>query len=78
MLWVLTGGSFRILSDIVAMAIPLEKVGNPKIEYYNSREVIWSVDWNVESVIYLASDASLITDGRGNTSFIFVMFTIDT
>jgi hypothetical protein len=76
--WVLTGGSFRIPSDIAAVAIPLEKVGNPRIEYYDSREVTWSVDWNVGSVIYLAGEASIITDGRGNTSFIFVMFTMDT
>jgi hypothetical protein len=76
--WVLTGGSFRIPSEISAVAIPLEKVGNPRIEYYDSRGVTWFVDWNVGSVIYLAGDASLITDGRGKTSFIFVMFTVDT
>ncbi|TVY14151.1 hypothetical protein LARI1_G007777 [Lachnellula arida] len=76
--WVLTGGSFRIPSDISAVAIPLVKDGNPRIEYYDSRGVTSPVDWNVGSVIYLAGDASLITDGRGNTSFIFIMFTMDT
>jgi hypothetical protein len=60
------------------MVIPLEKVENPRIEYYNSRGMTWSVDWNVGSVIYLAGDISLITDGRGNTLFIFVMFITDT
>ncbi|TVY20232.1 hypothetical protein LARI1_G001642 [Lachnellula arida] len=76
--WVLTGGSFRIPSNILAVAIPLVKDGNPRIEYYNFRGRTSPVDWNVGSVIYLAGDASLITDGRGNTSFIFLMFTMYT
>ncbi|PMD28969.1 hypothetical protein L207DRAFT_574583 [Hyaloscypha variabilis F] len=42
--WVLTGGSFRIPSKIAAVAIPLEKVGNTRIEYYDSQGVSWSID----------------------------------
>jgi len=60
------------------VAIPLVKVGNPRIEYLDSLGVTWSVDWKVGSVIYLAGDSSLMSDGRGNTSFIFLMFTMDT
>ena len=76
--FVLTGGSFRIGNKTSAVAIPLVKDGNPRIEYYDSRGVTYSIDWNVGSVIYLAGDASLITDGHGNTSFIFWGFTMDT
>jgi hypothetical protein len=42
--WVLTGGSFPIPSKIAAMAIPLEKVGNSRIEYYDSQGVSWFID----------------------------------
>jgi hypothetical protein len=60
------------------MVIPLEKVRNPRIEYYDSRGVIRFIDWNVGLIIYLASDISLIIDSRGNISFIFMMFIMDT
>ncbi|KAF8846898.1 hypothetical protein BDZ45DRAFT_682227 [Acephala macrosclerotiorum] len=72
--FVLTEGSFRIRPLTSAVVIPLVKVGNPTIEYYDSRGVTSSIDWNVGSVIYLAGDSSLKTDGRGNTSFIFFLF----
>ena len=61
-----------------AVAVPLMKDGNPRIEYYDPRGVTSSVDWNVGSVIYLAGDSSLMSDGCGNTSFIFFLFTMDT
>ncbi|KAH8653949.1 hypothetical protein BGZ60DRAFT_158476 [Tricladium varicosporioides] len=76
--WVLTGGSFRIRSKVSAVVIPLVKDGNPRIEYYDHRGVTSSVDWNVGSVIYLAGDSSLMSDGCGNTSFIFFLFTMET
>jgi len=60
------------------VAIPLVIHGDPTIQYYDSQRVAWSVDWNVGSVIYLAGDSSLMSDGRGKTSFILLMFTMDT
>ncbi|KAH7364911.1 hypothetical protein BKA65DRAFT_573543, partial [Rhexocercosporidium sp. MPI-PUGE-AT-0058] len=72
--FVLTEGPFRIPPLTSAVAIPLVKDGNPRIEYYDSRGVTSSIDWNVGSVIYLAGDSSLKSDGCGNTSFIFLLF----
>lgn len=59
------------------MAIPLVKDGSPRIEYFDSRGVTSSVDWNIGSVIYMAGDLSLMSDGCGNTSFIFLLFTMN-
>ncbi|KAF4625680.1 hypothetical protein G7Y89_g12484 [Cudoniella acicularis] len=76
--FVLTGGSFRIQEKLSAVAIPLVKDGSPRIEYYDSRRVTSPVDWNIGSVIYLAGDSSLMSDGYGNTSFILLLFTMKT
>ena len=72
--FVLTEGSFRIPTVTSAVAIPLVKYGNLTIEYYDSRGVSSSIDWKVGSIIYLAGDASLKSDGRGNTLCIFLLF----
>src|SRR3954452_12294353 len=72
--FVLTAESFRIPPLTSAVAIPLVKDGNPRIEYYDSRGVTSLIDWDVGSVIYLAGDSSLKSDGCGNTSFIFLLF----
>ena len=77
-MFVLTGGSFRIRNKISAVAIPLVKDGNPRIEYYDPQGVTSAVDWNVGAVIYLAGDSSLMSDGYGNTSFILLLFTLKT
>jgi hypothetical protein len=58
------------------VVIPLVKDGDPRIEYYDARGVTSSVDWNIGSVIYLAGDSSLMSDGCGNTSFILLLFTM--
>jgi len=75
--FVLTGGSFKIPPNTSAVAIPLVKDGNPKIEYYYSHGVS-SIDWNTGSVIYMAGNSSLRSDGRGNASCIFLLFRIKT
>jgi hypothetical protein len=56
--------------------IPLIKDRNPAIEYYNSRKVTLVIDWNIKSIIYLASDLSLKSDSHGNILFIFLLFKI--
>ena len=57
-----------------AVVIPLVRNGNPTIEYCDPRGVTSSIDWTIGSVIYLAGDSSLKSDGGGNTSFIFMLF----
>ncbi|KAH8790446.1 hypothetical protein F5882DRAFT_252511, partial [Hyaloscypha sp. PMI_1271] len=47
--FVLAGGSFRIPSKTSAVAIPVMKVGNPRIEYNDAQRVTSSVDWNIGS-----------------------------
>jgi hypothetical protein len=71
--FVLTGGSFKIPPKHSAIAIPLVKDGNPKIEYYDAHGVS-SINWNTGCVIYMAGDSSLRSDGRGNASCIFLLF----
>ncbi len=56
------------------MAIPLIKDGNPQIEYIDAHGGTTSIDWNTGSVIYLAGNSSLRSDGRGNASCIFLLF----
>ncbi|KAH8595122.1 hypothetical protein B0O99DRAFT_686977 [Bisporella sp. PMI_857] len=70
----ITEGSFRIPPLATAVMVPLVKDGNPTIEYCNSRGVTSSIDWTIGSVIYLAGDSSLKSDGGGNASFIFLLF----
>jgi hypothetical protein len=72
--FVLTGGSFKIPPGTSAVAIPLLKAENPKIEYYNPHGETSTIDWNKGSVIYLAGKSSLGSDGRGNASCIFFLF----
>jgi hypothetical protein len=60
------------------VAIPLVKVGSPRIEYLaRGMTLPVPVDWNIGSVIYLAGDSSLMSDGCGKTSFIFLLFTME-
>ncbi len=76
--FVLTGGTFGIPPKTLAVAIPLVKDGNPKIEYIDSHGATSLIDWNTGSVIFLAGNSSLRSDGCGNTSCIFLLFRMKT
>jgi hypothetical protein len=75
--FVLTGGSFKIPPETSAVAIPLVKDGNPKIQYYDVHRVS-SIDWKAGSIIYMAGNSSLRSDGCGNASCIFLLFRMKT
>ncbi|KAL2063212.1 hypothetical protein VTL71DRAFT_5016 [Oculimacula yallundae] len=72
--FVLTGGSFRIPDDTSAIAIPLVKSGEPKIEYRDASGVSSVIDWNTGTIIYMAGKSSLRSDGCGNASCILFVF----
>jgi len=75
--FVLTGGSFKIPPKTSAVAIPLVEDGNPKIQYYDAHGVS-SIDWKTGSIIYMAGNSSLRSDGCGNASCIFLLFRMKT
>lgn len=72
--FVLTGGSFRIPDNTSAIAIPLVKCGDPRIEYRDASGFSSVIDWNTGTIIYLAGKSSLRSDGCGNASCILFVF----
>ncbi len=71
---VLTGGIFGMPDGTSAVIIPLLKYGDPLIEYVDARGVYSTIDWNAGSVIYLAGNSNVRSNGRGNASCIFFLF----
>jgi hypothetical protein len=72
--FVLVEGSFRIPPKTSTVAIPLLKEGSPKIEFNDPQGEVSLIDWNIGSVVYLAGNSSLKSDGHGKVAFMFGLF----
>jgi hypothetical protein len=72
--FVLVEGSSRIRPKTSAVAIPLLKEGSPKIELNDPQGEVSLIDWNIGSVVYLAGNSSLKSDGYGKVPFMFGLF----
>lgn len=59
--------------NTAGVAIPILTEGDPRIEYY-CEGTISRVEWIIGSMVFLAGNASLISDGRGRTAFVFFLF----
>lgn len=71
--FVMFEGSFGIPSGTVAVAIPIFKERDPRIEYHHEGQLI-TVDWILGAMIYMRGSSSIASDGCGRTAFIFFLF----
>ena len=58
--------------NTAGVAIPILTEGDPCIEYCCDGTVS-RVEWVIGSLVFLAGNSSLISDGKGRTAFVFFL-----
>jgi len=58
--------------NTAGVAIPILTEGDPCIEY-SCEGKISRVEWTIGSLVFLAANSALISDGKGRTAFVFFL-----
>jgi hypothetical protein len=74
---VLKKGAFEIAEKYAAIAIPLVVEGNATIEYEEG-DTSTPMEWSLGSVIYMAGDAGIRSDGQGVVTFLMILYRLKT